>query len=153
MERPLLGWGGWSRSHVFDLDNNDITISDGLWIITLGERGLIGLFALIAMVIGSAFLLWKRIPIAFWTDPACSAAVALCVVITLYMIDSLFNATFNPVAALAAGAVASIGALAKRSFSRKGLIAQPATAPASAARPAVVSSLKDLPYVYSPARS
>jgi hypothetical protein len=153
LERPLLGWGGWNRSHVFDLDDNDISISDGLWIITLGERGLIGLFALLAMVIGSAFLLWKRIPTKFWTDPACSAAVALSVVITLYMIDALFNATFNPITALAAGAVASIGALARRSFSRKGLIAQPAVAPTPVGRPAVVSSVRDLAYVYSPARS
>ena len=152
LERPLLGWGGWNRSHVFDLDDHDITISDGLWIITLGERGLIGLGALIGMVIGSAFLLWKRIPTAFWIDPACSAAVALSVVITLYMIDGLFNATFNPIAALSAGAIASIGALAKRSFSRKGLIAPPATAPAPMRRPAVVSSVKDLAHVFSPAR-
>jgi hypothetical protein len=121
LQNPLLGWGGWSRSHVYDLDMNDISTSDGFWIITLGERGLIGLAALVAMLIGTSFLLWRRVPTAFWTDPACSAAVALGIVITLYMIDALFNATFNPITALSAGAVASIGALAKRSFSQKAL--------------------------------
>jgi len=109
--------------------------------------------AFVVMVIGSAYLLWRRIPTAFWVDPACSATVALSVVITLYMIDSIFNATFSPIAALSAGAVASIGALARRSFSRKGLRFQPTATPAVASLPAFVSSVKDLPYGYTPARS
>jgi hypothetical protein len=155
LQQPLLGWGGWSRSHVYDLEDHDISIVDGLWILLLGEAGILGLGAFTFMVIGSAMLLWRRIPTKFWTDPACSAAVALAVVITLYMIDSLFNATFNPVASLAIGAVASIGGVAKTVFSRRPTRAASLTAPAygGAAAAAVVASPKDLPYVYSTYRS
>jgi hypothetical protein len=149
MEQPWLGWGGWNRSHVYDpLTNRDLTIVDGLWIILLGDFGIIGLGSLTLMVLGSAFLLWRRVPTKFWSDPACSAAVAMAVVITMYMIDSLFNATFNPVASLAVGGVASIGALARSTFRapRRAL-------PLTAGFPALVSSIKDIPHVYTPHRS
>lgn len=148
LERPLLGWGGWSRSHVYDLDNHDITIVDGLWILLLGEIGLIGIGAFTTMVFGAAVLLWKRIPTRYWSDPACAAAVALAVGITMYMIDSLFNATFSPLASLSVGAVASISVTAKSVFSRRAQRAVPFASPAYASAPAVVASPKDLPYVY-----
>jgi hypothetical protein len=150
LKQPVFGWGGWSRSHVFDWDNNDITIIDGLWILLLGETGLFGLGAFVLMGIGTVMLLWKRIPTRFWADPACAAPVALAVVITMYMIDSLFNTTFNPITMLAIGAVASIGGVAKSVFSRQAQRSVPFAAPAYAgAAAAVVASPKDLPYVYS----
>lgn len=148
LQQPWFGWGGWDRSHVFDPDSGrDLTIVDGLWIIMLGEHGLVGLAALTLMVLGSATLLWWRIPTRFWTDPACAAPVALSVVVILYMIDSLFNATFNPVASLAVGAVASMSYTARATFSARAAV----RVPAGPARQ-VVSSIKDIPYVYSPVR-
>jgi hypothetical protein len=142
--QPWLGWGGWNRSHVYDLDSGrDLVLVDGLWIIMLGEYGIIGLAALTSMVLLPALLLWRRIATRSWLDPACAAPVALAVVSALYMIDGLFNATFNPVACLAVGAVASITIAAKAVFSKK-------RATAYVYQPrgfAVVSSVKDLPFV------
>jgi hypothetical protein len=175
MEQPLLGWGGWNRSHVYDLfDHHDRTVADGLWIITLGQFGFIGLAALTILISGPGLLLWRRVPTRFWTDPACAAAVGLGVITALYMVDSLFNATFNPVASLAVGAVASLGGLSKSVFSRQSLARQGSARPAAGPAPAgraplpptafagtaaalafgrggadVVASPKDLPYVYS----
>jgi hypothetical protein len=147
MQRPMFGWGGWSRSHVFDMEERDITIIDGLWILLLGETGLFGLAAFVLMGIGSAMLLWKRVPTRFWSDPACAAPVALAVVVVLYMIDSLFNSTFNPVTVLAIGAVVNMSGLAKTAFSRQAQRGVPVTAPA---RPvALVARPNDLPFVYS----
>ena len=38
-ERPLFGWGGSGRSRVYDpITGNDVTISDGAWIIFFGDR-------------------------------------------------------------------------------------------------------------------
>jgi hypothetical protein len=175
MERPMLGWGGWNRSHVFDwFDGHDRTIVDGLWIITLGELGLVGLGAFTAMVSGSVLLLWRRVPTRFWSDPACAAAVALAVMLAMYMVDSLFNATFNPIASLSVGAIATMGGLSKTVFSRRNLAqatggrtaqmpARPAPTPGFAGVPAfaavagagagIVSSPKDLPYLYGSPRS
>ena len=151
-EQPWFGWGGWRRSHVFDpWDGHDMTIVDGLWIIVLGETGVVGLTALLVMVLGSALSVCRRIPKRYWTDPACAAPVALAVVVTMYMIDGLFNATFNPVAALAVGAVASMSVAAKQAFT-PAAVRRAAALQSVAANP-VVSSPRDIPYVYSPARS
>jgi hypothetical protein len=147
LEQPWFGWAGWGRSHVFDADGHDTTINDGLWLVILGEHGLVGLGSLTLLVLGSAFLLWWRVPTRYWTDAACAAPVALAVVITLYMIDSLFNATFNPVASLAVGAVASMSYAAKKAFApqqQHGFAVQPTP---------VVSSISDIPFVHATART
>ena len=156
--RPWFGWGGFSRSHVWDLETGrDLTLVDGLWIIMFGEYGWIGLAALLIMVLGSALLLCRRIPVEYWTDPACAGAVVMAVIITLYMIDGLFNATFNPVACLATGAVGSIAVTAGEFFrrARPGASARPTPYPtqASPARALAISSVKELPYAYSTHRS
>ena len=151
LRRPLLGWGGWARSHVYDAENHDISIVDGLWILLLGDYGIIGLGAFTLLVGGSAISLWRNVPTRFWTDPACSAAVAIAVILGMYTVDSLFNATFSPVGALAVGATATIAGVARRTFARTP--ARPLPAAAAARMPAFVSTPKDIPYVYSPHRS
>jgi hypothetical protein len=149
LEQPWFGWGGWRRSHVFDpFDHRDLTIVDGLWILTFGEHGIVGLTALLTMVLGPAVLLLRRVPIRYWSDAACAAPVALAVVITLYMIDGLFNATFNSVASLATGAVVSMSYAARAAFKPQGQQRRVA-----AQNPGVVSTISDIPYVRSPARS
>ena len=147
LEQPWFGWAGWGRSHVFDSEGNDTTINDGLWLIILGEHGIVGLASLVILVLGSALLMWRYLPTRYWTDPACAAPAALAVVIVLYMIDSLFNATLNPVATLAVGSVASMSFVARKTFAAK-------PAAALAARPTqLVSSITDIPYVHTPVRS
>jgi hypothetical protein len=146
LEQPWFGWGGWSRSHVIDPESGvDLTIVDGLWINMLGERGIVGLGSWMVMVLGCAFLMWRAVPRRFWTDAACAAPVALAVMIALYMIDGLFNATFNPVASLAVGAVGSMSLTARRAF-QSDKVRQP-----DAQATQVVSSVRDLPYLRSPA--
>ena len=38
-ERPIFGWGRFGRSRVYDEYGKDISLTDGLWIITLGSSG------------------------------------------------------------------------------------------------------------------
>ena len=83
LRHPWFGFGGFSRSHVWNEYGRDLTLSDGLWIIMLGEYGLIGLGSLMLMVLGPAWLLLSRIPTRYWTDPACGGAIAMGMVITL----------------------------------------------------------------------
>ncbi len=150
LEQPWMGWGGWRRGHVFDpFDHRDLTIVDGLWILTFGESGIVGLTALLLLILGPATLMLRRVPLRYWTDAACAAPVALSMVLVLYMIDGLFNATFNSVASLAAGAVVSMSLAARSVFKP-----QPQPARRFGAQPAtpVVSSIRDIPYVHSPAR-
>jgi len=107
------------------------------------------LVALLTMVLGPATLMLRRVPTRYWLDAACAAPVALAVVITLYMVDGLFNATFSSVASLAAGAVASMSYAARTAFRPQAQQARPVLAQTSG----VVSSIGDIPYVRTPARS
>jgi len=107
-EGPLFGWAGWGRNFHQDKEGRNITIPDGRWIITIGERGLPGLILLfLAMLLpGVCFLMFK--PADLCSRPDFAAAPVCPVVVALYMIDNLMNAMHNPVIILMAGALAAL---------------------------------------------
>jgi hypothetical protein len=111
MNRPLLGWGGWGRGRVFDDAGQDVTVTDGLWIITLSGNGLYGLAGITMVLVLPGLLLLWRIPGRSWRHPAAAGAVALATVVLLHMVDNLFNAMINPVYLLAAGGIATVARL------------------------------------------
>lgn len=107
LERPLLGWGGWGRARVYNDQGEDITITDGLWIIALGNFGTLGLISLngILLLPPALFALW---PSRYWRAPELTAASTFAVLLVLYMIDCISNAMVNPIYILSAGGLASI---------------------------------------------
>ena len=72
VERPMLGWGGWGRSAV-NLDGKEIP-TDGLWIITLGIRGFVGLILLYLVMDLPAILFLLRFPVRTWHNPQVAPA-------------------------------------------------------------------------------
>lgn len=44
-ERFLFGWGRYGRNRVYEESGKDVSITDGLWIITLGTFGFVGFIA------------------------------------------------------------------------------------------------------------
>ena len=108
MEREVFGWGGWGRSRVYDEDGTDITTTDGLWIIVLGDRGLFGLFALGACMLLPAALLFWRVPPRSWAQPEYAAPAALAMTLVLYCVDGLANAMINPIFMLMAGGLGNV---------------------------------------------
>ncbi|WP_428937826.1 O-antigen ligase domain-containing protein [Fontivita pretiosa] len=112
LQRPLFGWGGWGRARVKDeTSGRDISVTDGLWIIALGNHGVAGLASLTASMLLPGMMLCLRRSVGEWSMPAFGPAAVLAVVVTLYMIDGVPNAMVNPVFILSAGA---LGALANR---------------------------------------
>lgn len=104
LRQPVFGWGGWGRNRPARMgEDADSVATDGLWVITLGQRGIVGLTAMTAVILlPMALFLWK-LPVAAWWHPATSPAAVLAMVLLVWMIDSLFNAMFNPIYLLAAG--------------------------------------------------
>ena len=45
VQRPVFGWGRFGRSRIYDDDGKDISVTDGHWIITMGQFGLVGFLA------------------------------------------------------------------------------------------------------------
>jgi hypothetical protein len=107
-QRPVFGWGGWNRAHVISEHGKDLATTDGLWILAFGQRGIVGLAALTCALLLPS-LVWLRISSATLAQPALAGAKALAVFVPLYMIDNLMNAMVNPLYAIAAGGLLSVG--------------------------------------------
>lgn len=111
LEHPLLGWGGWYRSRVNDPNrSNKAAVTDGRWIIYLGENGLAGMFCdywTLLLPLLLVILRWRLL----WNCPDNIAAiVSISMVCAFLAIDSLANNMPNPYYWLCAGAVSGIGA-------------------------------------------
>jgi hypothetical protein len=110
-QRPWFGWGGWNRAAIPVIEDpsekdKDLVTADGYWIITLANRGWFGLVALYAAMLLPVARLVVRHPWRPGPHVAYAPALAAAVFVTLYMIDNLSNAMFNPVYVLLAGGLA-----------------------------------------------
>ena len=106
LQRPYFGWGGWGRARVYNDDLQDTTVTDGLWIIALGDRGVVGLVALgLSLLLPVARFAVRSDP-ARWHSPALAPAAGCAVVLLLWTVDCLPNAMLNPVYLLMAGGLA-----------------------------------------------
>jgi hypothetical protein len=113
-QQALFGWGGWGRSRIYDERGKDVTITDSLWIITLGTNGAFGVTALLAVILLPPLLLSRKVPIAWWIHPAAAPTACLAVVVVLWMTDNLLNAMFNPVYVVIIGGLAGMRPLAQQ---------------------------------------
>jgi hypothetical protein len=111
LQRPVFGWGGWGRARVYDDEGNDISVTDGLWIIVLGQYGFLGLTAFAAVILMPSLRLLLLYPARLWSTPAVGPAAVLAVLLVIYMIDNLLNAMINPIFMVAAGGLAGLEAL------------------------------------------
>ncbi|WP_406696203.1 tetratricopeptide repeat protein [Singulisphaera sp. Ch08] len=109
LQRPLFGWGGWGRARVYDEQGRDISITDGLWIIALGNHGFVGLVSInMFMLMPLALLLW-RYPVCRWLEPNVAPTAVLAVLIALYSIDCLMNGMINPIYTMVIGGLTALG--------------------------------------------
>jgi hypothetical protein len=124
LNRPLFGWGQWGGNRVTDEWGKDV-VTDGLWIILLGQYGIYGLGSLTLALMLPGLALWQRLRGDQWRLPSVGPTAALVCFANAYVIDSLVNATINPVTLLCLGAVSSVVMIYR----------QPAAAPQAMWRP------------------
>jgi len=102
-ERFFFGWGGWGRNRVFNEETGkDDSVTDGRWIITFGQFGILGFiaeFGLLAITVFRAYAVSKRI--APKAEQTLLAAHAL--LVAIIMVDQLPNASLSPWLWLLAG--------------------------------------------------
>jgi hypothetical protein len=114
LQQPWVGWGGWSGARVHDEDGNDISVTDGMWIIALGNTGFVGLAALLVALALPVAALVFRYRARHWADPRMAAAAALAASLQLWAIDDLFNSMMSPLYPACAGALVSFVSLGLR---------------------------------------
>ena len=104
-QRPLFGWGRFGRNRIFDAETGrDISITDGYWVIVLGQFGLVGFlaqFGLLALTVFRAAAVFRLAESE--TDRVFLAALAL--IVAINMVDLLPNSTISPWTWLLAGAL------------------------------------------------
>ncbi len=100
-----LLFGGAHLEYVFTEAriSGDQFISDGLWIITLGKYGVVGLVSLFGVLLGPPALFFFRNRFSEVNRPLSAGAAVLACVLILYAIDNLLNAMVNPIYLLASG--------------------------------------------------
>jgi hypothetical protein len=107
-QAPVFGWGGWGRARVYNEEGEDISVTDGQWIIVLGNLGIYGLATMTASILLPVFLLVIKIPASRWADAEVAPAAVLAIALAMYMIDSLPNAMPNPTFMFIAGGLSSL---------------------------------------------
>ena len=104
-ERFWFGWGRFGRNRVIDLETGkEESITDGLWILAMGQFGYVGFlaqFGLWALIVFRAVGAARRI-----ADPISRNRLAtLALIFAVYIIDQLPNAPISPLMWLIAGAL------------------------------------------------
>lgn len=117
LEGTVFGWGGYGRSRVFDEHGKDLSVTDGLWIITLGQNGIFGLATLLLAVQTPVFFWLSRMSPEEWNRKNRGAPTVMAVFLALYMIDSLLNAMINPVYMLFSGGLTGMLLKGERAWS------------------------------------
>jgi hypothetical protein len=103
-ERPLFGWGRYGRNRIYSSSGDDISTTDGLWIITLGQLGFFGFlaqFGLLAMPVFRALASFRFV--AQKRDAIVLGVLTLIVALTI--VEQIPNASISPWSWLLAGAL------------------------------------------------
>lgn len=104
-ERPLFGWGGYGRIRIRDpKTGKDLSVTDGEWIIEVGERGIVGFFAIFGLMLLPVFKAARRLKyVPSRRDQLGLATLALLVAVSA--IEWLPNGRYNYIPFLLAGAL------------------------------------------------
>lgn len=104
-ERFWFGWGGWGRNRVYDVQTgNDVTITDGHWIITMGSYGLIGFLAEFMLLTLPVFRVASALKFVESSRDKINLA-GLTLILTANIVDLLPNSSISPWTWLLAGAL------------------------------------------------
>jgi hypothetical protein len=104
-ERLLFGWGGFGRNRVYSEDSGrDTSLTDGRWILSMGNYGLLGFLAEFGLLGIGVFRAWKVFAkVQRREDRMLMAALALMVAINI--VELLPNSTLIPFTWLLAGSL------------------------------------------------
>jgi hypothetical protein len=107
-QRMLFGWGGFGRNRIFNEYGEDTSITDSLWIIVFGVRGVFGLVAIFTALLLPTLAFAIRYPAHLWAHPIIAPAAGLSASVVLYTIDCVLNAMINPMFMVIAGGIATV---------------------------------------------
>ena len=112
-QKPLLGWGGWSRNRIFDQwSGKDISITDGGWIIAFGTFGWFGYLAFYGLLAFAQFSAVRAVGNELNVENIARGGLAL--LLAVYVIDQIPNSGEMSLILLLGGAISSSAGVARR---------------------------------------
>ena len=104
-QKPYFGWGTWSRNRVYDQDTGeDLTITDGEWILRFGMFGWAGYLSLFGLFAAAIFNALSGVK-----GPVTSSAIVLgglTLILAVNLTDLIPNANLLPLTYVLAGSIA-----------------------------------------------
>ena len=105
-EKPVFGWGTWGRNRIYDQwTGKDISITDGGWIIEFGTFGWFGYVSLFGLIAAAIFRALGSI--GSQNTVADLTLGGLTLLLAIYVLDQIPNASQLSLTFLLAGSVAS----------------------------------------------
>jgi hypothetical protein len=140
-QRFWFGWGRFGRNRIYDPSGKDVSLTDGTWIITMGQFGFIGFAAIFGLLAYPVF----RAASAFKYAASNNAKVflaAVTLILAINIFDLLPNSPLRPWTWLLAGALLG-QAEALQAFARqqRGLWKSTAPVPSAQREPSDAPSL------------
>jgi len=104
-KRKAFGWGSWGRNRVYDPETGeDISVTDGLWIIILGTYGFMGYITIYGFLCYPIFFLYRRANATNFKGMTVYSS-GLCLMFAVMLVDTLPNASISIFTILIAGAL------------------------------------------------
>jgi hypothetical protein len=117
-QKPWFGWGGWGRNRIFDQwTGQDISVTDGGWIIYFGVYGWLGYLSLFGILALAQFQALRAMDKE--STPGNLARGGLSLLLTVLVIDSIPNATQEWLVFLLAGCIASAPRVRRKPVNRR----------------------------------
>lgn len=110
LQKPMLGWGGWGdyRGEAMGWETgHGRVLTDGFWVIALGQRGYFGMFGIYAMFLLPGIVAVMAAARARLPGGPFLIVAGLALFAWVYALDLLFNGFPSPVQSVVAGALAS----------------------------------------------
>jgi hypothetical protein len=103
-ERPLFGWGRGGRSRLYDEGGSDASVTDGRWIITMGQFGIFGFVAEFGLLTLGVFRVFKSLRyVEGLREKVFLSSIGL--IVAVNVVDLLPNSSITAFTFLVAGAL------------------------------------------------
>ncbi len=113
LRKPFFGWGGWGRNRIYDTAGKDNSITDGRWIIQLGNFGIFGFVFYYLFLLTPMYFALKTVRQIDDPNERIYFAV-LAIFLALCIIDSVPNDSMSALNLLLAGALLGQAELIKK---------------------------------------
>jgi hypothetical protein len=102
LQRIWFGWGTWGRNRVYDEHGQDVSVTDGEWIIRLSEDGAVGWACFLGLLFGPVVAA-ARLASKLRSRKDRELLTALALIVAVSSVDLLPNAAFTDLPMFLAG--------------------------------------------------